>query len=98
MAGIELQDGRRFGAPAVVVATGTFLNGVVHTGRQTYKAGRAGEPSSIELAEALKRLGFPVGRLKTGTPPRLDGRTIEWSAFEPQPPDRSARALLILDR
>lgn len=87
MAGIELQDGRRFGAPAVVIATGTFLNGLVHTGRQTYKAGRAGEPSSIELAEALKRLGFPVGRLKTGTPPRLDGRTIEWSAFAPQPPD-----------
>ncbi len=87
MVGIELQDGRRFGAPAVVIATGTFLNGLVHTGRQTYKAGRAGEPSSIELAEALKRLGFPVGRLKTGTPPRLDGRTIEWSAFEPQPPD-----------
>jgi tRNA uridine 5-carboxymethylaminomethyl modification enzyme len=87
MAGIELEDGRRFGAPAVVIATGTFLNGVVHTGRETYKAGRAGEPSSIELAEALKRLGFPVGRLKTGTPPRLDGRTIEWSAFEPQPPD-----------
>jgi len=87
MAGIELQDGRRFGAPAVVIATGTFLNGVVHTGRQTYKAGRAGEPSSIELAEALKRLGFPVGRLKTGTPPRLDGRTVEWSAFQPQRPD-----------
>ncbi|CAN5725787.1 tRNA uridine-5-carboxymethylaminomethyl(34) synthesis enzyme MnmG [soil metagenome] len=87
MAGIRLQDGRKFGAPAVVISTGTFLNGVVHTGRQTYKAGRAGEPSSIELAEALKRLGFPVGRLKTGTPPRLDGRTIEWSAFEPQPPD-----------
>ncbi|MGI8897407.1 MAG: tRNA uridine-5-carboxymethylaminomethyl(34) synthesis enzyme MnmG [Pyrinomonadaceae bacterium] len=87
MAGIELQDGRRFGSQALVIATGTFLNGVVHTGRQTYKAGRAGEPSSIELAEALKCLGFPVGRLKTGTPPRLDGRTIDWSAFEPQPPD-----------
>jgi tRNA uridine 5-carboxymethylaminomethyl modification enzyme len=87
MTGIELQDGRRFGAPAVVIATGTFLNGLVHTGRQTYKAGRAGEPSSIELAEALKRLGFPVGRLKTGTPPRLDGRTIGWSAFQPQAPD-----------
>ena len=87
IAGIEMQDGRRFGASAVVIATGTFLNGVVHTGRQTYTAGRAGEPASIELAEALKRLGFPVGRLKTGTPPRLDGRTIDWSAFEPQPPD-----------
>jgi tRNA uridine 5-carboxymethylaminomethyl modification enzyme len=87
IAGIALQDGRSFGASAVVIATGTFLNGVIHTGRQTYKAGRAGEPSSIDLAEALKRLGFPVGRLKTGTPPRLDGRTIEWSAFQPQPPD-----------
>ncbi len=87
VAGIELQDGRRFGATAVVIATGTFLNGVVHTGRHTYKAGRTGEPSSIELAEGLKRLGFPVGRLKTGTPPRLDGRTIEWSAFQPQTAD-----------
>lgn len=85
--GIELQDGRRFGASAVVIATGTFLNGMVHTGRHTYSAGRTGEPASIELAEALKRLGFPVGRLKTGTPPRLDGRTIDWDEFEPQPPD-----------
>ena len=85
--GIELQDSRRIGANAVVVATGTFLNGTIHTGRQTYSAGRAGEPASIELAQALRDLGFPVGRLKTGTPPRLDGRTIEWDAFEPQPPD-----------
>jgi tRNA uridine 5-carboxymethylaminomethyl modification enzyme len=85
--GIEMQDTRRFGAKAVVVATGTFLNGTIHTGRRTFSAGRAGEPASIELAESLKRLGFPVGRLKTGTPPRLDGRTISWDAFEPQPPD-----------
>lgn len=85
--GIDLQDGRSIAACAVVIATGTFLNGVVHTGHQTYKAGRTGEPSSIELAESLKGLGFPVGRLKTGTPPRLDGRTIDWNAFEPQPPD-----------
>ena len=85
--GIELQDSRRFGAPAVVVATGTFLNGLVHTGRRTYSAGRAGEPASIELAESLKKLGFPVMRLKTGTPPRLDGRTIDWSRFERQEPD-----------
>ncbi len=85
--GIEMQDSRRFGAKAVVIATGTFLNGVVHTGRQTYSAGRAGEPASIELADSLRHLGFPVGRLKTGTPPRLDGRTIDWNAFEPQPPD-----------
>jgi tRNA uridine 5-carboxymethylaminomethyl modification enzyme len=85
--GVEMQDGRRFGAKAVVVATGTFLNGTIHTGRKTFSAGRAGEPASIELAAALKTLGFPVGRLKTGTPPRLDGRTIDWDAFEPQPPD-----------
>jgi tRNA uridine 5-carboxymethylaminomethyl modification enzyme len=87
LVGVELEDGRRFGASAVVVATGTFLNGLIHTGRRTYRGGRAGEPAAIELAEALKRLGFPVGRLKTGTPPRLDGRTIDWNAFEPQPGD-----------
>ena len=85
--GVELQDTRRFGAKAVVIATGTFLNGTIHTGRETFSAGRAGEPASIELAESLKRHGFPVGRLKTGTPPRLDGRTIDWDAFEPQPAD-----------
>ncbi len=87
--GVEMQDTRRFGAKAVVVATGTFLNGTIHTGRTTFSAGRAGEPASIELAESLKRQGFPVGRLKTGTPPRLDGRTIDWDAFEPQSPDEN---------
>jgi tRNA uridine 5-carboxymethylaminomethyl modification enzyme len=85
--GVELQDTRRLSAGAVIIATGTFLNGLVHTGKRTYSAGRAGEPASIELAESLKRLGFPVGRLKTGTPPRLDGRTIDWEAFAPQPAD-----------
>src|SRR3954471_18547161 len=85
--GIELQDTRRLHAKSVVVATGTFLNGLIHTGRSSYTAGRAGEPASIELAESLKRLGFSVGRLKTGTPPRLDGRTIDWDAFEPQRAD-----------
>ena len=85
--GVEMQDSRRFGAGAVVIAAGTFLNGLIHTGQRTYTAGRAGEPASIDLAESLKRLGFPVGRLKTGTPPRLDGRTIDWDAFEPQPAD-----------
>lgn len=85
--GVELQDARQLGARAIVVATGTFLNGQIHTGRRSYAGGRTGEPPSIELAQALKRLGFPVGRLKTGTPPRLDGRTIDWDAFEPQPPD-----------
>lgn len=85
--GVEMQDTRRIAAKAVIIATGTFLNGLVHTGRRTYTAGRAGEPASIELAESLKRHGFPVGRLKTGTPPRLDGRTIDWNAFEAQLPD-----------
>ncbi len=85
--GVELQDTRKFKAKSVVVAAGTFLNGTVHTGNRKFSAGRAGEPASIELAQSLKRLGFPVGRLKTGTPPRLDGRTIDWDAFEPQLPD-----------
>ena len=82
--GLELQDGRRIGAKSVVVATGTFLNGTIHTGQRTFSAGRAGEPASIELAQSLKKIGFAVGRLKTGTPPRLDGRTIDWDCFEPQ--------------
>jgi tRNA uridine 5-carboxymethylaminomethyl modification enzyme len=86
--GVELEDGRSFGADAVVIATGTFLNGLIHTGRRTYRGGRAGEPAATELSESLKHLGFPVGRLKTGTPPRLDGRTIDWSAFEVQPGDK----------
>ena len=85
--GVEMQDGRRIGAKAVIIAAGTFLNGLIHTGRRTYTAGRAGEPASVELGECLKRLGFPVGRLKTGTPPRLDGRTINWDAFETQRAD-----------
>lgn len=87
--GVELQDTRRFGAKSVVVATGTFLNGTIHTGKRKFSAGRAGEPASIELAQSLKKLGFPVGRLKTGTPPRLDGRTIDWDAFEVQLPDEN---------
>jgi len=87
IAGVELQDTRRIATKAVIVATGTFLNGLIHTGRRTYQGGRAGEPPSTELAQTLKQLGFPVGRLKTGTPPRLDGRTIDWDAFQRQPPD-----------
>src|SRR5262245_52453951 len=86
--GVDLEDGRRFGAKAVVIATGTFLNGLIHTGRRTYSGGRTGEPAATELAESLKRIGFPIGRLKTGTPPRLDGRTIDWERFEPQPGDQ----------
>lgn len=85
--GVELQDGRLMSAASVIVAAGTFLNGTIHTGRKTFSAGRSGEPASVDLAENLKELGFPVGRLKTGTPPRLDGSTIDWNAFEAQPAD-----------
>jgi tRNA uridine 5-carboxymethylaminomethyl modification enzyme len=87
--GVELQDGRKLQAEAVIVATGTFLNGMIHTGKRTFSAGRSGEPASIDLAENLKHIGFSVGRLKTGTPPRIDGRTIDWSAFEPQSADEN---------
>ena len=85
--GVSLQDGRNISGKSVILATGTFLNGVIHTGKQTYSAGRAGEPASTDLGQNLKELGFPVGRLKTGTPPRIDGRTIDWKKFESQPAD-----------
>jgi tRNA uridine 5-carboxymethylaminomethyl modification enzyme len=74
-------------ARATVVTTGTFLNGLIHCGQQQYAAGRSGESASVLLGEALKRLGLRECRLKTGTPPRLDGRTIDWTKFEEQPGD-----------
>jgi len=85
--GIKLRDGGVVSASAVVITTGTFLNGLIHVGETTYPAGRSGEPAAHLLGEALKLLGFACGRLKTGTPPRLDGRTIDWSRFEEQPGD-----------
>ena len=85
--GLLLRDGRVIHAGAVVVTTGTFLNGVIHCGEQQYAAGRSGEPASVLLGEALKRLGLRECRLKTGTPPRLDGRTIDWTKFVEQPGD-----------
>jgi tRNA uridine 5-carboxymethylaminomethyl modification enzyme len=85
--GIKLRDGRTVAAKAVIVTTGTFLNGLIHCGEQTYPAGRSGEPPSQLLGEALKQLGLRGCRLKTGTPPRLDGRTINWSRFQVQPGD-----------
>jgi tRNA uridine 5-carboxymethylaminomethyl modification enzyme len=85
--GIELQDGRRVAANAVVLTTGTFLNGLIHIGEKQFTAGRSGEPSSISLANCIRELGFDWGRLKTGTPPRLDRRTIDFSAFEKQEGD-----------
>src|SRR5260370_2172798 len=85
--GIKLRDGRTVGAQAIIITTGTFLNGLIHCGEQTYPAGRSGEPPSQLLGESLKLLGLRGCRLKTGTPPRLDGRTIDWSRFEMQPGD-----------
>src|SRR5579871_5645718 len=85
--GIKLRDGRTVGAQAVIITTGTFLNGLIHCGEQTYPAGRSGEPPAVMLGEALRRLGFEVGRLKTGTPPRLDARTIDFTRFQVQPGD-----------
>ncbi len=85
--GLKLRDGGAILATAAVITTGTFLNGLIHCGEQQYTAGRSGEPASILLGEALKRLGLRGCRLKTGTPPRLDGRTIDWSSFPEQPGD-----------
>ena len=85
--GVKLRDGRTVGAQAVIITTGTFLNGLIHCGEQQYPAGRSGEPNAVLLGEALKKLGLRGCRLKTGTPPRLDGRTIDWSRFAVQPGD-----------
>jgi tRNA uridine 5-carboxymethylaminomethyl modification enzyme len=86
--GLKLRDGRNLLAGATIITTGTFLNGLIHCGEERYPAGRSGEPASVLLGEALRALGLRTCRLKTGTPPRLDGRTIHWNAFEEQPGDR----------
>ena len=86
--GVELEDGARFGCRAVVVTTGTFLNGLIHVGPEQRSAGRVGEPASRVLGESLKRLGLTWGRLKTGTPPRLDRASIDFGRFEEEPGDR----------
>jgi tRNA uridine 5-carboxymethylaminomethyl modification enzyme len=85
--GVKLRDGRTVGAQAVIITTGTFLNGLIHCGEQQYPAGRSGEPNAVLLGESLKALGLRGCRLKTGTPPRLDGRSIDWSRFTLQPGD-----------
>ncbi len=86
-AGVITQLGIRFRGRAVVLTAGTFLSGLVHVGLQNYQAGRAGDPASVTLAARLREMKLPVGRLKTGTPPRLDGRTIDFSVMECQPGD-----------
>src|SRR5580658_7966216 len=85
--GLKLRDGRKLLAGATVITTGTFLNGLIHCGEERYPAGRSGEPASVLLGEALRALGLRTCRLKTGTPPRLDGRTIKWEMFEEPPGD-----------
>jgi len=85
--GVATQLGLRFRAPVVVLTTGTFLSGLIHVGLSHYAAGRAGDPASTTLAARLRELKLPVGRLKTGTPPRLDARSIDFSVMEEQPGD-----------
>jgi tRNA uridine 5-carboxymethylaminomethyl modification enzyme len=85
--GVNLRDGRQLMAGATIITTGTFLNGLIHIGDDSYPAGRSGEPASVLLGEALRALGLRTCRLKTGTPPRLDGRTIRWEAFTEQAGD-----------
>jgi tRNA uridine 5-carboxymethylaminomethyl modification enzyme len=85
--GVRLADGRDFGAGAVVLTTGTFLRGLIHIGERQIPAGRVGEAPSLGLSRTLERAGFALGRLKTGTPPRLDGRSIDWKGLEMQPGD-----------
>jgi tRNA uridine 5-carboxymethylaminomethyl modification enzyme len=94
--GIRLADGREISAGAVVLTTGTFLRGLIHIGERQIPAGRIGEAPAMGLSRTLENLGFGLGRLKTGTPPRLDGRTIDWSALEMQPGDDPPEPFSIL--
>lgn len=87
VAGVVLADGTTASAPRVVLTTGTFLDGLIHVGSRTIPAGRVGEAPALGLSRTLKALGFPLGRLKTGTPPRIDGRTVDWASLEAQPGD-----------
>lgn len=89
VAGVQLRDGSAITASSVVITTGTFLRGVVHIGDVSHSAGRMGEAPSVALAERFDSFGLPLGRLKTGTPPRLDGRSIAWDQLESQPGDET---------
>ena len=97
-AGVVTQLGIRFHARAVVLTTGTFLSGLIHVGMEHYQAGRAGDPASLTLAARLREMNLPVGRLKTGTPPRLDGRTIDFSVMDEQPGDSPEPVFSFLGR
>jgi tRNA uridine 5-carboxymethylaminomethyl modification enzyme len=96
VAGVRLADGREFAAGAVVLTTGTFLCGLIHIGERQIPAGRVGEAPAVGLSLTLERAGFALGRLKTGTPPRLDGTTIDWSAVEMQPGDEPPEPFSVL--
>src|ERR1700759_267059 len=85
--GVRLTDGRELSAGAVVITTGTFLRGLIHLGEKNWPAGRVDEAPAMGLSKSFERAGFTLGRLKTGTPPRLDGTTIDWAAVEMQPGD-----------
>lgn len=94
--GLRLADGRELRAGAVVVTTGTFLRGLIHLGEKSWPAGRVGEAPAMGLSSSFERAGFTLGRLKTGTPPRLDGTTIDWSAVEMQPGDEPPEPFSVL--
>jgi tRNA uridine 5-carboxymethylaminomethyl modification enzyme len=94
--GVRLKDGREFGAGAVVLTAGTFLRGLIHIGERQIPAGRVGEAPALGLSRTLERAGFALGRLKTGTPPRLDGSTIDWAAVERQPGDEPPEPFSVL--
>jgi len=96
--GVVTQLGLRFQADCVVLTTGTFLAGLIHVGLQNYQAGRAGDPAAVTLAARLRELKLPVGRLKTGTPPRLDSRSIDFSGMEEQPGDQPEPVFSFLGR
>ena len=96
--GVALADGSEVRARAVVLTSGTFLRGVIHIGEQKQPGGRVGDAPSNLLAARMRALGLPLGRLKTGTPPRLDGRTIDWSRLETQPGDDEPVMLSFLNR
>ncbi len=87
ISGVVLSDGRTLTCGAVVLTTGTFLNGLIHIGEKKIPAGRMGEKPALGLSERLTSFGFALGRLKTGTPPRLDGRTIDWQSLDMQSAD-----------
>ncbi len=96
--GVQLAGGAVVAARAVVLTTGTFLGGILFRGREREQGGRVGEHAAVPLAQQLRALDLPMGRLKTGTPPRLDGRSIDWARLEPQPSDRKRWTMSFLPR